>query len=1007
MAIRARILPRFPIAISGGGGITVERQNGTLIIYPSAELAAAVEAVAHIEEDVAAAEAAAAAAAQSATDAQEAADDAEQALEDIESLIDFDNAPNVPYRARYDKIVTNAPGVVFSDFDYFPDLAFDGGTNRTTDDCAQKTGTDPKALLGFTYDTAQIVSEIRVYGSRNEGFVTEGDVADITISAYGFASGDAPEDITEAEGGTLIGSVGPFTDTSNESAGRDLTMSVVGSWKHVAIVIERSDTAGSFAVAEVVITDGVIFGDFTTQQRNAFDGNRDQNSSSAAQQSGSALQAYLGKTFTAPKYMARVQCYGANNAGFVSGNDASNITVDVYGFTDIQSAPTSVSEVISDGTLIGSTGPVADTSTAAPIEVITQENEGPWKHVAVLFTRTSSTGNWRVAEIDFFERLFLSDTYAISLPATIRAGRVRGAEDVGIKFDGGTFDDDAWDTFIDNVNSERIEGYLALPFGQSRIATKRETVLKRLVLEGRDPELCSIFMDSTAGTTGTFFQIGGHEIFERNDSGIFFKGFRLENGNFTSLATTSTENQLNFYNCANCIIDNMRFTRGAGIASFGDENNLPTPSGNDQPSGGTPVNRIFFNNIRGTPYAPTGGTAFDVRNGASDISVRFSKFSTINQSAAHPSWKFLWIHPKSIYGNSPHPTLGEPNPRVDPLKFIEIELNLPNGIVQYACVIDISHGSLHNTLFQNVIIDHADLACWLIQSTDAVDKWTSGRLSNVLWLNPRCTTSGIDFHFKNNDGRVMRGLKIESGQVRSGTVTVVDPPSVTTNPNIVLEGTAPIELHIGGGIELAQQQTPAEARPCIRASVGGWRLDGARLGVTENQSSRHSYVVEFADDCPDVIIDNVDARIATIGDIDNQGLTAARLDDVLIGKILAPQNFGVFKTTVEANGTPNTATVAQFSPPTNSMTQYTVDVMVRRSTVDASNNCLYRTTALVRRATGNAIVVDDDGAVAILGTEEGSLAWVDNADASVRLVFTGDETQDLVVTSSLFAKKSF
>ena len=92
--------------------------------------------------------------------------------------------------------------------------AFDGVTNATGGNCAAKSASG--GYVGKTFPEAKIFSRALVYGANDRGFVANINPS-VTIRVYG--KNGTPVNETD---GTLIGGL-TFTDTGNESAGREIT----------------------------------------------------------------------------------------------------------------------------------------------------------------------------------------------------------------------------------------------------------------------------------------------------------------------------------------------------------------------------------------------------------------------------------------------------------------------------------------------------------------------------------------------------------------------------------------------------------------------------------------------------------------------------------------------------------------------------------------------------------------------------------------------------------------
>jgi hypothetical protein len=128
------------------------------------------------------------------------------------------------------------------------DNAFDTTTAQASAACSTK-GSATSGYVGVTFADQTVVRAITVYGGNDTGFVTSANPT-VTITAYG-KTGTAPANATD---GTAIGSVS-FTDTADESAGRNLTMTVPGAlWDHCWVNIAHNGSAATISCAEVSIT---------------------------------------------------------------------------------------------------------------------------------------------------------------------------------------------------------------------------------------------------------------------------------------------------------------------------------------------------------------------------------------------------------------------------------------------------------------------------------------------------------------------------------------------------------------------------------------------------------------------------------------------------------------------------------------------------------------------------------------------------------------------------------
>jgi hypothetical protein len=125
--------------------------------------------------------------------------------------------------------------------------AFDGVTSQASASSAAKI-TASNGYVGKTLASPSAVASATIYASNNNGYQASAN-PDITVTLYG-KTGSAPANGTD---GTSIGTLGPFTDTANESAGRDITMTDTTSvWDHVWAYIEKSGAAATFNCSELV-----------------------------------------------------------------------------------------------------------------------------------------------------------------------------------------------------------------------------------------------------------------------------------------------------------------------------------------------------------------------------------------------------------------------------------------------------------------------------------------------------------------------------------------------------------------------------------------------------------------------------------------------------------------------------------------------------------------------------------------------------------------------------------
>lgn len=127
--------------------------------------------------------------------------------------------------------------------------AFDGTTNQAATSGAQLNSTQ-NAYVGKTTAVPTAIESVRVFGSNNNGYVNTVDPT-VTLTLFG-KNGSAPANSAD---GTSIGSIN-FTDTSNESTGRDITSSDTATyWDHVWVRITISGgTNRTVNIAELQMT---------------------------------------------------------------------------------------------------------------------------------------------------------------------------------------------------------------------------------------------------------------------------------------------------------------------------------------------------------------------------------------------------------------------------------------------------------------------------------------------------------------------------------------------------------------------------------------------------------------------------------------------------------------------------------------------------------------------------------------------------------------------------------
>lgn len=139
------------------------------------------------------------------------------------------------------------------------------------------------------------------------------------------------------------------------------------------------------------------FGDMTANGTltAAFDNSTSQSSAAAAAKTTASTFAYAGATLASPKRFWSFDTYGASNGGY---NNTSNVNVTVEVWAKQGSAPANDT----DGTMLGTTGSIADTATSNQQTIVSSDNETLWDHVWCRITCGSSVA-FRLAELVVYE----------------------------------------------------------------------------------------------------------------------------------------------------------------------------------------------------------------------------------------------------------------------------------------------------------------------------------------------------------------------------------------------------------------------------------------------------------------------------------------------------------------------------------------------------------------------------------------------------------------------------
>lgn len=130
--------------------------------------------------------------------------------------------------------------------------SFDGGTSETSANSSTRAfDAKPNSQSGYvgkTFGAPKIISRIVIYGSNNQGYISTANVS-ITLTLYG-KNGAAPSSATD---GTSLGAI-TFTDTTNESVGREIASSdLATAWTHVWVAFSTSNSGNSKHFAEIEV----------------------------------------------------------------------------------------------------------------------------------------------------------------------------------------------------------------------------------------------------------------------------------------------------------------------------------------------------------------------------------------------------------------------------------------------------------------------------------------------------------------------------------------------------------------------------------------------------------------------------------------------------------------------------------------------------------------------------------------------------------------------------------
>jgi hypothetical protein len=144
-----------------------------------------------------------------------------------------ESVKNYSALTKFDDLTSNETAVYDGDFTH---AAAAAGTKTTAQNY----------YFGYTNATAQNVTRVLVSGSTDAGYVA-GANPSITIVLYG-KTGAAPGSGTD---GTILGSTGPFTDTTDQSPYTEvISLDHESTWDHVWIYVIQSGAAATMYLAE-------------------------------------------------------------------------------------------------------------------------------------------------------------------------------------------------------------------------------------------------------------------------------------------------------------------------------------------------------------------------------------------------------------------------------------------------------------------------------------------------------------------------------------------------------------------------------------------------------------------------------------------------------------------------------------------------------------------------------------------------------------------------------------
>jgi hypothetical protein len=115
--------------------------------------------------------------------------------------------------------------------------AFDAVTNQAYAACALAASVATDGFVGKTLTGPKIFGQAIVFGSNNFGYSGASN-AQVTLNIRGKQT--APSNFTD---GTIVGTIGPFSEGANESTGRTITSTdLVTAWNYLFVQVHLNET---------------------------------------------------------------------------------------------------------------------------------------------------------------------------------------------------------------------------------------------------------------------------------------------------------------------------------------------------------------------------------------------------------------------------------------------------------------------------------------------------------------------------------------------------------------------------------------------------------------------------------------------------------------------------------------------------------------------------------------------------------------------------------------------